>query len=107
LVWFCVFFFFFAGLVWYVAQFVLVICPILLLFGHLKSDAIIPATYCLALMLSANLLDLIPNSSLTPLTWLIAGALLGAVERQTNPRDVPVKVERRRVPKTSRKLEAR
>jgi hypothetical protein len=27
-----------------------------------------------------NLADLIPNASITPLTWLIAGALLGYAE---------------------------
>jgi hypothetical protein len=35
----------------------------------------------LAIVLAVNLVDLIPNSWLSPLTWLIAGALLGAAER--------------------------
>ena len=34
----------------------------------------------LALMLAANLLDLLPNATLEPLTWLMAGALLGQAE---------------------------
>lgn len=33
-----------------------------------------------ALMLAANLMDLLPNATLTPLTWLMAGALLGHAE---------------------------
>lgn len=35
----------------------------------------------LSLMLAMNLLDLIPNATLTPLTWLTAGALLGNANR--------------------------
>jgi hypothetical protein len=40
------------------------------------------AGVALSLMLAVNLLDLIPNSSLTPLTWLLAGTL-AAVPRRT------------------------
>jgi len=38
------------------------------------------ATVMLALMLVGNLIDNIPNASLTPLTWLLAGALWGRLE---------------------------
>ena len=38
------------------------------------------ATSALCLALTANLLDLLPNSSLTPLTWLMAGAVAGRLE---------------------------
>ena len=41
-----------------------------------------PATASLGLVLLINLIDLIPNSSLTPLTWLLAGALCGSVSRK-------------------------
>ena len=34
----------------------------------------------LSLILAINVVDLLPNATLTPLTWLIAGALLGYVE---------------------------
>jgi hypothetical protein len=34
----------------------------------------------LCLCLAANLLDLIPNSGLTPLTWMLAGAIMGRAE---------------------------
>ena len=40
----------------------------------------------MALMLGINMIDLIPNATLTPLTWLMAGAILGYAEafsRQT------------------------
>ena len=35
------------------------------------------ATVGLLLVLMVNLLDLIPNASLSPLTWLLAGSLSG------------------------------
>lgn len=35
----------------------------------------------LTLLLSINVVDLLPNASLIPLTWLLAGALLGSAER--------------------------
>ncbi|MCP3442042.1 hypothetical protein [Bradyrhizobium sp. CCGUVB14] len=35
----------------------------------------------LALLVAANIIDLIPNSSLLPMTWLFAGSLLGRAER--------------------------
>lgn len=34
----------------------------------------------LALLVAANIVDLVPNSSLLPMTWLFAGALLGRAE---------------------------
>lgn len=40
-----------------------------------------PATVVLAVLLGINLVDLIPNASITPLTWLMAGAVLGHAER--------------------------
>lgn len=40
-----------------------------------------PATVTiLALILAVNMVDLLPNATLVPLTWLIAGALLGHAE---------------------------
>lgn len=41
----------------------------------------LPVGVC-ALMLGANLVDLLPNATLVPLTWLLAGALLGHAEMQ-------------------------
>jgi len=34
----------------------------------------------LAIIISINLIDMLPNASLTPLTWLLSGSLLGSVE---------------------------
>lgn len=38
-------------------------------------------TAALALMLAVNMFDLLPNATITPLTWLFAGTVLGALER--------------------------
>lgn len=40
----------------------------------------------LALILAANLFDLLPNATLVPMTWLIAGALLGHAEEMARTR---------------------
>jgi len=59
----------------YLAQFGMLTMPVLML---LRSRArITPATSGLALVMTANLVDLIPNSALAPISWLAAGALAG------------------------------
>jgi hypothetical protein len=68
----------------YLAEFGLLTVPLILVVARLRSSSAAtpnPYTTGLALVLTINLIDLIPNSWLTPLTWLIAGALLGAAER--------------------------
>lgn len=40
----------------------------------------------LTLLLAVNLFDMIPNATITPLTWLISGALLGYAERMARTR---------------------
>lgn len=48
----------------------------------------------LALMLAINLIDLLPNATLTPLTWLIAGCLLGYAETaEATKRPVKMKMQ--------------
>ncbi|MEQ9692720.1 hypothetical protein [Shimia sp. SDUM112013] len=42
-----------------------------------------PYAGAIALVLAINLVDLLPNATLTPLTWLLAGALLGHAEQMT------------------------
>ena len=65
------------GWVGYVAQFGLLTMPILLTFWKRRRIRIDPVWSGLCLILVSNLLDLIPNSGLTPVTWLIAGSLAG------------------------------
>lgn len=71
------------GWVGYIAEFGLLVLPLFLLWRIArKPGAQLPrAAGVLALMLAINLIDLIPNATLTPITWMIAGALLGTAER--------------------------
>ncbi|HEY1125742.1 MAG TPA: O-antigen ligase family protein [Sphingobium sp.] len=64
------------GWVGYIAAFGLLCYPFWHVFRRRKMD-VSPATVALVAMLMFNVLDLIPNSSLRPITWLIAGALAG------------------------------
>jgi hypothetical protein len=65
------------GWLGYIAQFGLLTLPtILLAFGR-RSAALTPATAGLTLVMGANLFDLLPNATLTPITWLVGGALAG------------------------------
>ncbi|WP_372674934.1 hypothetical protein [Aquicoccus sp.] len=81
------------GWVGYVARFGLLTAPILLLLLHRRRYEIGMETSALAIVLAANLVDLIPNSSNTPLTWLLAGALWGRLELQAAARTQDQNVE--------------
>lgn len=65
------------GWLGYIASFGLLTLPILLLARNGRKLGLSPATAGLALVMAANLLDLLSNATLTPITWLIGGALLG------------------------------
>jgi hypothetical protein len=86
------------GWVGYLAEFGLLALPILLLWfwaRRLPPDQVGPLTWSLVLLLAFNFVDLIPNATLTPLTWLIAGSLLGSAElsrkRYRKPEVIPVR----------------
>lgn len=71
------------GLFGFLAEFGLLALPVFGAVGALKlaesrSDKAFLAA--LALILAANIVELLPNSDLTPWTWLLAGAILGRVE---------------------------
>lgn len=68
------------GWVGYVVQFGLLLIPMMFLGLRWKQLALTPATAGLTLALTANMIDLIPNATLTPVTWLLAGALAGRLE---------------------------
>lgn len=65
------------GWLGYVGQFGFLALPLILLWR--RSRQLHPgfASSGLALGLSANLIDLLSNAGLTPLTWLLAGAMMG------------------------------
>lgn len=71
------------GLFGFVAEFGLLVFPIFsvaaaLRFAEPARDRVFLAA--LALILAINIFDLLPNSPLTPWTWLLGGALLGRAE---------------------------
>ncbi|SLN42917.1 hypothetical protein ROG8370_01812 [Roseovarius gaetbuli] len=72
------------GWVGYMAEFGLIALPILMLWGNARRlgwQDISPLLGPVALLLAINLIDMLPNATLTPLTWLFAGTLLGIAER--------------------------
>ena len=86
------------GWLGYLSEFGLLSVPILLLAFRNKSLGIDRATAGLALILAANMVDLIPNSALTPITWLIAGSLAGWYETQLAARSVQAPAGARKTP---------
>lgn len=93
------------GWVGFLAEFGLLGLPIFLLWRevrHLTDAKISPYVGPLVLLLAVNLVDLIPNATLTPLSWLLSGALLGHAEllarkRANKEKDLPVRAPRRTV----------
>jgi hypothetical protein len=75
------------GWLGYIARFGLLCLPTILLALRGRRYKITPTTSALALVLAANLIDLIPNATLTPVTWLVAGALVGRLEWQHEAQD--------------------
>ncbi|HHX88630.1 MAG TPA: hypothetical protein GX700_02475 [Paracoccus sp.] len=72
-----------SGWLGYLALFGLLSLPLLLLWWEarkLHAPMVPLSVSAVALILAANLLDMIPNDTLIPFTWLIAGALLGYAE---------------------------
>lgn len=67
----------------YIAEFGLLQLALLMLMRSAGQDALraqAPYLGALSLILAFNLVDLIPNATLTSLTWMISGALLGYAE---------------------------
>lgn len=85
------------GLLGYLWMFGLLVGPVLRHAFWSGRSAIDPAVAGLSLILAANLVDLIPNATLTPLTWMSAGALAGlAARREPAPGAAVAPLPRRR-----------
>ena len=72
------------GWLGFLAEFGLLAFPIFLIFWKtLRGDlsGLSPYIGAMALLLAVNIADLIPNATITPITWLFAGAILGYAER--------------------------
>ncbi len=67
------------GWIGYIAMFGLLCHPFWRAYREGKGGQLAFPTLGLLLILILNLLDLVPNSSLRPITWLIAGALSGMI----------------------------
>lgn len=70
------------GWLGFLAEFGLLAVPIILMwYRHQGQTApISPYVGPVCLILAINIIDLIPNATITPLTWLFAGAILGYAE---------------------------
>jgi hypothetical protein len=78
------------GWLGYIAQFGLLTLPIIFLALRKGGERMTPATAGLAVVLAANLIDLIPNATQSPVIWMVAGALSGYAIRRTADADEPV-----------------
>ncbi|MGR3701033.1 MAG: hypothetical protein ACU0A4_03030 [Paracoccaceae bacterium] len=68
------------GWVGYLAEFGLLSFPLFLLLMRIRgvpTAALPPWLGGMALILAINMIDMLPNATLTPLTWLMSGAMLG------------------------------
>jgi hypothetical protein len=68
------------GAIGFIARFGLLTVPILLLFRHRSSPALTLESAALCVILAFNLIDMLPNSGVTPLTFLLAGTIVGRAE---------------------------
>ncbi|GGX48632.1 hypothetical protein GCM10007385_15810 [Tateyamaria omphalii] len=69
----------------YIVEFGLLTLPVFLLFlntRHMQNSDVSPWLATLALMHGINMLDMLPNATLIPLTWLVCGALLGYLKER-------------------------
>ena len=67
----------------YIAEFGLLALPVVLMAREAirqPSAALSPFACAITLILAVNLVDLLPNDTLIPFTWLMAGAVLGHAE---------------------------
>ncbi|MCF2906671.1 hypothetical protein L0666_16880 [Octadecabacter sp. CECT 8868] len=67
----------------YISEMGLLCLPVILLAFRRKEDDLGPFTVGIVLVLVVNLIDLIPNAGLSPITWMISGALWGRLARGT------------------------
>ncbi|WP_319825127.1 hypothetical protein [Thalassovita sp.] len=85
------------GWVGWFGLFGLLLWPLVMTWGYVRRadrDQLSPYIAGMCLILAVNVFDMLPNATLTPLTWLWIGAILGYVERkETLLQAKPVKVQ--------------
>lgn len=83
-----------SGWIGYVSFFGLLALPLLMLRRVRKRKEVPIQTIGLALIMTGNLIYLVPNSALSPIGWLIAGSLVGFVQfDKAKERDDTLKTE--------------
>ena len=65
------------GWIGYIGFFGLLALPLVFLLHTIKRKEVPPETMALALIATGNLIYMVPNSTLTPVSWLVFGALAG------------------------------
>ena len=73
------------GWIGYLATFGLLAWPVLAIAMRVRREGpeiLTPATAAVCLLLGINVVDLIPNAAIVPLTWLIVGSLMGFAEQR-------------------------
>lgn len=91
-----------AGWAGYLAIFGLLGLPVLRMWLGMQRSGRSPpvVTGALGLLIAINMIDLLPNATLTPLTWLIAGALLGHSSQRETVDEAPAPEKAATVPRT-------
>ena len=80
------------GWLGYIAQFGLMGMPLVLYAMNRKRLGVSTATAGLGLVMAVSMIDLIPNGTMTALTWLVAGALFGRFQTlEAKVSDLPVR----------------
>jgi hypothetical protein len=64
----------------YLGEYGLMTLPLILLYRRRRQVGSLGVSIGLAMILAGNLLDIIPNATLEPLSWLLAGTVLGRAE---------------------------
>ncbi|MCL3881567.1 O-antigen ligase family protein [Marivita sp. GX14005] len=85
------------GWMGFLAEFGLLVLPVLFLWRETRyrsAESYSPLIVPLSLILAVNVFDMLPNATLTPLTWLIAGALTGYAETLRQSRDIYLSAQR-------------
>lgn len=79
------------GYIGYLAEFGLLALAVLRIWRRAGVEGFLsPYSGPLALILAVNMFDMLPNATLTPVTWMIAGALTGYAERSAVRRESQV-----------------
>lgn len=69
-----------SGWIGYIATFGLLAWPVFIIIFKVEKNHVKNSTIALCLIIGINMIDLLPNASIWPLTWLVVGSLVGYLE---------------------------